>query len=153
MKLNKYVVQEAQKAKSANAHKGEGLHVFRNRTKSDIILDKLAVNNVKIVKPGQEFQGDSYFMKLVNEERTCVLVRTIISPDEERITKKMEEKLIVDQPDIVTTEGTVEHVVVGKEQVKPLNESPCCPNGCSHDCHKKDVLITEDPLDGVDILG
>jgi hypothetical protein len=56
-----------------------------------------------------------------------------------------ETKLILDQPDKVTHQGTVEHVVV--DAPKALNEAaPTVKKP------QEDVLITEDPMDGVDIL-
>jgi hypothetical protein len=150
MKLSKYEAREYRKKRHENDFKGEGLYVFRNASKADYMLPKPAKNGAKVIKPGQEFQGDSFFMELVKTNQIR-LVKTLITPEQER--GLMEDKLILDQPDTVTTEGKVEHVVVSPT-AKPLNEQekPCCGScGCS--VGSKDVLINEDPMDGVDILG
>ena len=151
MRLNKYEAQEYRRNKLGNALKGEGLYVYRNATKADLVLPKPAKNGVKMIGPGKEFHGDSYFMQMVktNEVR---LVRTLITPEEQKEIKMAEEKLLLDQPDTITTEGTVEHVIVKPEL--PLNEAkkPCCCGGGT--CNEnKEVLINEDPMDGVDIIG
>ena len=146
MKLSKYEAREYRKKKMEHQLKGEGLYIFRNASKADLYLPKPAANNVKSVPPGGEFQGDSYFMELVRTNQAR-LVRTLITPEESR-KMKMEEKLIVDQPDMVTTKGKVEHVVV-TPQAKPLNE---VEKKCES-TKPSEVLINEDPMDGVDILG
>jgi putative alpha-1,2-mannosidase len=56
--------------------------------------------------------------------------------------KKMEEKLILDQPDQVTKTGKVEHNV---QDDLPLNET-------SPQDDSKEKLLTEDPLAGVTII-
>ena len=71
-------------------------------------------------------------------------VKQIIIPaEEERKKELMENKLILDQPETVTTEGVVERVVVSD---LPLNE-----NDPQND-KTKEVLINESPLDGVKII-
>ena len=112
----------------------------------------------KYINPGAEFEGDSYFMSLVPKE--AVLVRVVDVPEkvvreqvEEEFKQDVEkmkeevvsEKLILDQPDQVTNEGKVEHVV--SNEPKPLNEEGAQENEVS-----KEVLLTEDPLDGVKII-
>jgi hypothetical protein len=62
-------------------------------------------------------------------------------------TNMSEEKLICDQPDRVTSAGTVEHVVVKKN--KKLNEQERETEGGKP---QPDVLIVENPLSGVEIL-
>ncbi len=57
----------------------------------------------------------------------------------------MTDKLIMDQPDVVTTEGTVEQVVVDEAE-KKLNEGQPVQDS------QEDVLLTEDPMDGVEII-
>ncbi len=54
------------------------------------------------------------------------------------------EKLIVDQPDRVTNEGTVEDIVDPK--VTQLNE------GEPQEDLDKDILLVEDPMDGIEII-
>ena len=67
-----------------------------------------------------------------------------VKPTEE---KQMNEKLILDQPDTVTTEGTIERVVV-PPQAKPMNEA----NPASQQVSNKEVLLTDDASEGVEIL-
>jgi hypothetical protein len=54
------------------------------------------------------------------------------------------EKLILDQPEKYTTQGHSEHVV--NEAPKQVNEQ------FPQQGKNKDVLITESPLDGIDII-
>jgi hypothetical protein len=151
MKLSKYEAIEYRKKKHENDFKGEGLFVFRNANKADLMLPKPAKNGVKMIGPGKEFQGDSFFMEMVKTNQLR-LVKTLITPEQERGIMT-EEKLILDQPETITTQGTVEHVV-SATPVKPLNEQEksCCGScGCGGGGNKE-VLINEDPLEGVDIL-
>jgi hypothetical protein len=142
---------------------GDGEYVFRNHRKSSLLLPKPArdINGqaIKEVGPGQEFVGDSYFRQMVrNGEATEV--RTIREPQQPKAETKenpVSEKLILDQPERVTTAGTTEQVLVseretdccgGKCKPKKINEQ--IP-GVQH--HVGDVLLNEDPLDGVEICG
>jgi hypothetical protein len=117
--------------------------------------------------PGSgEWDGDDYFMQCVRN-RDAILVKTLTPPEEsvpepepvveavepepEVVTESKEEemteeKLILNQPDQVTSEGTVEHVVT--DQAKPLNEAPCCAPE-----KPTETLLTEDPMAGVEIVG
>jgi hypothetical protein len=141
MKLNKHEAREYRKRKKAFDLRGEGLYVYRNASSdADLMLPKPAANNVRVVGPLQEFQGDNYFMQLV-ESNQARLVRVLMTPEQEKDTK-MEEKLILDQPDIITEAGKVEHVVAEPE--KPLNETPV-----NDPPLQEEVLLNEDPLDGV----
>jgi hypothetical protein len=120
--------------------------------------------------PGSgEWDGDDYFMQCVRN-RDAILVKTIQAPDAEPVEpvveavepepevvteskeeEMTEEKLILNQPDQVTSEGTVEHVVTPK-QPEPLNEAPCCAPDCCGQ-KPKETLLTEDPMAGVEIIG
>ncbi|MHA2043395.1 MAG: hypothetical protein ACW99G_01300 [Candidatus Thorarchaeota archaeon] len=130
---------------------GTGLFVFRNKNDSTLELSKESADGRKHIGPKQEFHGDSYFMNLLGKELT--LVRTIEPQantmgtetkegimNEGQIT---EEKLILDQPATVTTEGTIERVVSEQPPVKKLNETQS---------EQQDILLCEDPLEGVEIL-
>ena len=59
----------------------------------------------------------------------------------------MEETLILDQPDQVTTAGKVEHVVKKPSKKKKLNET--MP---PEDPQNNEVLLNDAPIDGVEIL-
>lgn len=144
IRLTKQEKREMYKTKLEIALKGEGLYVFRNNSGGDLRLPKPSHEGWRSIRPGAEFQGDSYFMSLVktNEAR---LVRTIEAPGKKE-TETMEDKLIVDQPDRVTNEGTVENVVTPKKKNTQLNE-----DGTPQE-DQDDILLIEDPMDGVEII-
>lgn len=139
-KLNRIERKAENREKLKAALCGEGLYVYRNRTKGELTLAKPATNGVKTVAPGAEFTGDNYFMFMVSQTHEAALVRTIEQPKE----IMMEQKLIVDQPDCVTIEGKVEHVVVQPKE-KPLNEE--VPEDA-----EKDILLVDDAMDGIEII-
>lgn len=139
-KMNRLERAVENKKKVAAALHGEGLYVYRNHTKGDLTLAKAAHGGVKTIAPGCEFTGDDYFMFMVSQTHEATLVRTIEQPKE----IIMEEKLIVDQPDCITIEGKVEHVVVQSKE-KPLNEE-------SPECVEKDILLVDDAMDGIEII-
>jgi hypothetical protein len=161
------------KARMEYYQQGKGSYVFRNHRPSSLSLPKPAKlvtgETTKEIQGGQEFIGDDYFMSLVrtNEVR---LVRTLEEPKkteapQPEVLKEAveaqpakpavgkeenmnEEKLIVDQPDRVTNEGTVEQVrKPGQDKGVKLNEGqPQTDQG-------NDVLLNDSPIDGVEILG
>ena len=137
IKLNRFEKLAANKEKLAKALFGEGVYLYRNNAGGDLKLPKPNLEGTTFVPKGGTFKGDSYFMSMVknNELR---LVEVLEKPKE----IKMEEKLILDQPDIVTTEGTVEHVLTDEEK-KKLEEN---------EEEGRETLITEDPMDGIQIL-
>jgi hypothetical protein len=65
--------------------------------------------------------------------------------EEKNMKLNEEKKLILDQPDTVTTEGTVEHVAGVDPLAQPLVETP-------QGLPKQDILLNEDPVDGVEII-
>lgn len=134
------------------------------------------------VPPNGTWEGDSYFMFMVpgdaslvrtiidpNPKKPAVEIITpetepkVVEPDVIILTEQhkqpiakspkkgskkpmTEEKLILDQPDQITEAGKVEHVVQPKEQ--QLHEGkPSDDQMAGHD-----TLITEDPLDGVQVI-
>ena len=141
-KLNKYQSQQERSDRMERIQHGEGLFVYKNRTNGDLSLPKPTQSGQKVVGPGQEWQGDNYYMAMVPQE--AIIVRTIITPQQQKEMKMQEEKLILDQPDKVTTEGMVEHVV--KKIPESLNEVE------EDQTLKSDTLINEDPMDGVQII-
>lgn len=150
-KMNKYERREFQKAKLARDTQGTGRYLFRNNSDCDLILPKLLAKGGNKVGPREEFEGDSYFLKMV--PRQLLVIREIESPLP-RGAETMSEKLILDQPPTITTGGTVEHHVVkpGAPAAKPVAGTPA-----PKPVHEKakppvDALITEDPLEGVVIL-
>jgi hypothetical protein len=148
-KMNRYERAEFQKKKLAQSLHGEGRYLFRNNTSGGLMLPKETLNGSRTVAVAGTFEGDSYFMAMVHTHELR-LVREIEAPKPKGIENAImnEQKLILDQPPTVNGQGTVEHHVVGPVQIpaqplKPINEKANEP---------KDILITEDPLDGVDIL-
>ncbi len=138
---NQYEAKAARKKKLEHALRGEGEYLYRNNTKGTLDLPKASLDGTRRVPENGEWRGDDYFMLLVkkNEAR---LVKTILNPERKN---KMTDKLIMDQPDVVTTEGTVEQVVVDEAE-KKLNEGQPVQDS------QEDVLLTEDPMDGVEII-
>lgn len=127
---------------------GEGRFVFRNKGNQNLILPKPTKNGIKTLNPNQEFEGDSYFLSLVRAGE-LILVKTIQSQNEAREENNMktEQTLILDQPPTITESGTVINVTNGKP-LKKLNE-------IKNDALNKepaDVLIIEDPMEGLTII-
>lgn len=141
-KLNKLERTE-QKKKALEYHQaGSGMFVFKNRSNvASLELPKVSADGKKWVGPNQTWKGDSYYLMMVPNE--AVLVESLDVQKKEE-SKAMAEKLILDQPDQITTSGKVEHSVVRDEF--PINE--VAPS----DSKIKDILITEDPLSGVTII-
>lgn len=139
-KKNKYERHAQRQQHMAQALHGNGMYIFENISKGDLWLPKNSADGSKgPIPPGGKWKGDDYFVQLV-KNRDAKIVQILVSPQEQT----MPEKLLVDQPDRVTTEGTVEQVLPTDI---PLNEV-----GPSQIPQKGEVLISEDPLEGVDIL-
>lgn len=163
--MSKLEAVAAQRAKREYYLHGEGLYVYRNRTNGTLNLPKPTKSGLVEVAIGGEWEGDNYYMFLVRNNMAA-LVRTISDPvvqevvvpetiviEESVITEgkeNMQNKLILDQPECVTSEGKVEHVIVEpknktKEKVTKQKSSKFDEN--------KEILLNDDPLDGVQILG
>lgn len=148
-KLNRYERIATHKAKMEYQTHGEGVYVFRNHTNGELMLPKPLAGGKTRVNKGEEFQGDSYFLSLV-KCNMLTLVREIQSPQAQRLdiekVKLMEQqKLLTEQPQIVTAHGKVEHVVTEQPKAakKVIGE------------HKTGgpVLLNETGnLDGVEIM-
>lgn len=140
-KLNKFERTE-QKKKALEYHQtGSGMFVFKNRSNvASLELPKVSADGKKWVGPNQTWKGDSYYLMMVPKE--AVLVESLEVQKKEE-SKTMAEKLILDQPDQITTSGRVEHSVVDEFQINEV--API-------DQKIKDILITEDPLAGVTII-
>ena len=148
-KFNKYEKKEVQHQMLANALAGEGLYLFENNTKADLSLPRPTRSGIRSVGPKQQFQGDSYYMQMVRQGHLR-LIKVLQTPEEERaadLKEQMmqEQKLILNQPDIITEHGKVEHVVANTP-VRPLHEAG--------DQKQPDVLLNESPDDdGFMIVG
>lgn len=124
-KFNRYEKKEVRAQQIENALHGEGLYLYRNNTSADLKLPRPTSSGLRSVGPGKEFQGDNYYMQLV-KAGFCRLIKEIQSPEQQQAALNevtMEEKLILDQPDMITEQGKVEHVVAKSTPVKKLNEN------------------------------
>jgi hypothetical protein len=160
----KYEKMAERKELLAHHLKGRGLFRFRNRNSGTLELPKPGISvltgeAITVIGPvdprvpgSGEWDGDDYFMQLLTT-RNAILVKTIHAPDEDKIIEEsiveeateMEKKLILDQPDQITANGPVEHVIQS-EEAKPLNEHRPSPK------EQVEILLTEDPMDGLEIL-
>ena len=139
-KLNKYERTEQRKKILDHRQHGSGLYLFKNKSSvASLELPKTSKDGKKWVPPNGTWEGDSYFLNMVPDD--ALIVKNIET--KENVVK--EERLILDQPDVVTKQGKIEQTVVVDDL--PLNENP-------QDSNKQEVekLLTEDPLAGVTII-
>jgi hypothetical protein len=118
-------------AKSQTDSYGEGQFIFENNTKGDLYLPRPTKSGRKRVGRGEQFIGDNYYFQMVPQE--LKYIKEVIEM----------EKLITEQPPVVTKDGTVEYVA--KNPDKPLNEN-------QPEDKKEDILLTEAPMEGIKIL-
>lgn len=122
---------------------GTGMYVFRNRSQvASLELPKPSSDGKRWVGPGETWRGDSYYLSMVPKEAT--LVESLCEQKKEET--KMDNKLILDQPDQITAGGKVEHEAP-RDDLPIVEEAPNEPKPKA-----KDRLITEDPLAGVTII-
>ncbi len=157
MRLSKYEKNMLRDQKRKAALSGTGIFIFRNNTSGELHLPRPTKSGLRKIPIGEEFQGDDYYMFMVrnNELR---LVRQIEPTDLQKkqaqlVTEQtkqehhtMDDKLITEQPPTVTTEGTEEVTVTDTPKKRKLNEGQ--PAGDQPD----DVLLNDNPLDGVEII-
>lgn len=152
-RLNRQEKREMQQEKLKNSLSGSGVYVYENNSDADLTLPKPTASGLRVIGPRKRFQGDSYFMSWVGSPMNLLKLVEVVVPQLtfEQIQKQKEEnmaeqKLILDQPDTITHGGKVEYVVGVDPTVRRLNDNV--------DPSKKtpEVLLTEDPLDGVEII-
>ncbi len=158
MRLNRYEAREYRKKRMKQVFAGKGLFIYENNSDGDLILPRPTTSGMRAVLARQQFQGDDYYMQMVrtNELR---LIKTLISAEEEDMKKKLNEEteakkkklneeteannqLLLDQPAKFTHEGQVEYVA--PQDKLSLNEQ-------APPTKQNDVLLTEEPLDGLEI--
>jgi len=149
-KMNRFEKREMKYARLQKDMGGTGLFVYENNTDGELNLPKKTSSGVAKVGPRQRFQGDSYFKMWVGGNINLLRLVEEIQPEEGRKHLSEEKtmsnsKLILDQPDCITKEGKIERVVVDEKQQK-LNDSH------NPSQKKPEVLLTEDPLDSVEII-
>lgn len=141
-KFNKFEKKEVRAQILENALHGEGVYLYRNNTGAELRLPRPTKSGIRSVGANQEFQGDNYYMQLV-KQGYLRLVKEIQSPQQQVISEatevKMEQKLILDQPDTVTEQGKIEHVV--SNPVQKLNET-------QNQEKQPEVLLNEGPVEG-----
>jgi len=125
-----------------NESSGKGMYLYENNTNSDLLLPRLTLENQKLIRPKQRFKGDSFFLELVRN-KMLKLVK-VIDNGEDKIMN--ENKLLLDQPDIVKPAGKVEHIQDNNPNVS-LND-----NIDNSQKNKEKVLLTEDPVGSIQIV-
>ena len=165
-RLTRYEKRTMHAEKLKNDMAGTGVYVYENNTDGDLTLPKPTDSGVRKIspkgKPGCRFQGDSYYLQWVGSPMNLLKFVEEIVPKMtfqelqdhkakqqlllEETEMANERQLLLDQPDCITHNGKIERVVVEPGQIK-INDNTD-PN------QKKpaDVLLTEDPLDGVEII-
>lgn len=153
-KFNKYERKEIRSEYIKQMTAGSGLYLYENSSAgATLSLPRPTKSGIRVIGPKQQFQGDDYYMQLVRAGQLR-LIKCIQTPEEEQAAQLAltegvepmdEERLILDQPEIITEQGRVEHQVNRKTPLQDLNEDK---NG-----KKPDVLINETPVnDGFMIL-
>lgn len=103
-----------------------------------------------MIGPRKRFQGDSYYMKWVGSPMNLLRLIEEVVPqnalNENKENSMIENKLILDQPDTVTSKGKVEHVVNDSIPVQAINDSN------DSDAKKTEILLNESPIDGLEII-
>lgn len=128
MRIEKQIAKELRMKKLQSDLKGEGQYVFENTLPSDLMLPRPTKSGRRDVKKGEQFIGDNYYFSMLG--KGLKLIREIQSP--------VNERLITEQPPIVTSEGVVE------PPQKKMNEH--------EGFDQKDVLLTETPVGEIKIF-
>jgi hypothetical protein len=124
---------------------GDTLYLFENHRNHDFKLPKKSFDGKSMIPPRGRFKGDAYFlMFLKTGDFRLVSSEPYITESQK---EKDMQKLILDQPDKVTVQGRTESVVVETPAEKVLNEAPAKVTAKA-----PDVLLVENPLDGIDII-
>jgi len=143
--------KEIQKSKFLNNMSGSGIYIYENNTDGDLNLPKPTTSGVRMIGARKRFQGDSYYMKWVGSPMNLLRLIEEIVPQNSVVNENKENvmnenKLILDQPDTVTTKGKVEHMVSDDVTDQALNDSTN-PND-----KKPEILLNESPIDGLEII-
>lgn len=146
---NKKQRYELQRQKVSASLNGTGLFLFKNKTNASLQLPKKSSDGKVWVEPNQTWRGDSFFLKMIPQE--AVLVETIESPNQTEEANMSEEKLILDQPDQITTDGKLEHIVSNEPAVL-TEETKKKKKTKTESKNKENKLLTEDPIAGVTII-
>lgn len=123
---------ELKLVKEVDEHKEtEQQFVFKNKTRDDLHLPTPTSEGQSIIAPGGTFVGDSIYFPFLKTGQLMLV---------KEVSKDMDDKLITEQPPLITDEGQVEFV----KQDDKITEIK------KKDQDKK--KINENPLDGVRLL-
>lgn len=149
-KFTRQEKKEIQKSKLLNNMTGSGIYIYENNTDGDLNLPKPTSSGVRMIGPRKRFQGDSYYMKWVGSPMNLLRLIEEVVPqnalNENKENSMIENKLILDQPDTITSKGKVEHVVNDSTPVQAINDSN------DPDSKKPEILLNESPIDGLEII-
>ena len=137
-----------QKNKFIRDMSGSGVFVYENNTDADLNLPKPTSTGTRTIGPRKRFQGDSYYLTWVGSPMNLLrFIEEIVPKDnplktlnESETNKMSDNKLILDQPEIVTSQGQVEHVVVNESPDQDSSEK------------KTEILLNESPIEGLEII-
>lgn len=182
MATQKQTYQEKLQAniqKAQQGHKqveGDVIYTFENHRNHDLSLPRKSFDDKTIIPPRGKFKGDAYFLmlmktgyvRLVSSEPyirntvpaaqpVCNVAESkpavqVVQATEVQLNENAQEntnmqKLILDQPPRFTATGESEKTVANpNEKLQPMREQGGTVN------QKGDVLLTENPLDGIDII-
>lgn len=129
------------------------LYIFENHRNNDFSLPVKSHCGKKMIGPRGRFTGDSYFLSFVKTgDIRMIQVLEHKAEDTPSVLKEASEgnmeKLILDQPEKFTVKGHTEHVVAETPGQKKLTEI----SGQNAGQTQPDVLLTENPLEGIDII-
>ena len=153
-KFNRYEKKENKANNVREAMSGGGVYLYQNsNANAELTLPRPTKSGVRLIKPNGQFQGDDYYMQLV---RTGMLrlvevlqtaeqeTQAVLDQSEENTgdqTMNESNQLILDQPNIVTSAGQVEHIVrVDGTTERKMNEELKVEN-------QEPVLLNEGPMD------
>jgi len=137
-----------QKNKFIRDMSGSGVFVYENNTDADLNLPKPTSTGTRTIGPRKRFQGDSYYLTWVGSPMNLLrFIEEIVPKDnplktlnESETNKMNDNKLILDQPETVTSQGQVEHVVVNESPDQDSSEK------------KTEILLNESPIEGLEII-
>jgi len=137
-----------QKNKFIRDMSGSGVFVYENNTDADLNLPKPTSTGTRTIGPRKRFQGDSYYLTWVGSPMNLLrFIEEIVPKDnplktlnESETNKMSDNKLILDQPETVTSQGQVEHVVVNESPDQDSSEK------------KTEILLNESPIEGLEII-
>jgi hypothetical protein len=147
--------------KAQNGHlttEGDTLYTFENHRAHDFKLPRKSYDGKDFIRPKGRFIGDAYFLMLVRSGDLRVIDSTPVNQPAPVVKETLNEfvgenveKLILDQPEKFTAKGHSEATVVTQSNACCKGTQTCTSKNES-DATADGVLLTENPLDGIDIV-